>query len=147
MDITTTRREAIDLFNAVTGLSRFSTQAGYYIATNVNILSKTAKEHDKFYKTLQANYSTKKGEGEETKAVMEEDGRTPKIEGENITKFEEDYEKFMDETITIKDLRPFEKKDLVVRSTEKGKSELVQPDLPGALLGPCILHGLITGLD
>lgn len=147
MDIKTTRREAIDLFNAVTGLSRFSTQAGYFIAANTNVLSKIGKEHDKFLKTLQANYSTKKGEGEETKAVFEEDGRTPKIEGENIVKFEEDYERFMDETIDIKGLRQFSKKDLVVRSSEKGKSELVQPDLPGALLAPCIEHGLITDLD
>lgn len=147
MDITTTRREAIDLFNAVTGLSRFSTQAGFYIAANTNTLSKEAKEHDKFYKTLQANYSTKTGEGENIKTVFEEDGRTPKIEGENIAKFEEDYEKFMDESVTIKGLRPFAKSDLVVRSSEKGKSELVQPDLPGALLAPCILHGLITGLE
>lgn len=147
MDLNIARREAIELFHAVNGLAKFSTQAGFYIGANVSVLNNQITEHDKFFKTLEQNFATKIGEPDKQTIVYEDDGRTPKVEGQNLRDFDIAYEKYLDEKVDIKDLRAFSKNDLKVRVTEKGKSDLVMPDLPGVLLGPCMKHGLITDLD
>lgn len=142
-----TRREVIELHTAVNGLARYSTQAGFYIGKNASILNKIAKDHDNFLKTLQQNYATKIGEGENKTVVFEDDNKTPKVEGQNLIDMDRDFEKYLDEVIDVKDLRAFSKNDLKVRVSDKGKTEMVMPDLPGTLLGPCLEHGLITDLD
>jgi len=144
MNITVKRAEAILLFSAISGLGKYSTQAGFYLAANQTILGKVAKEHDSFVKTLQENYATRDKDG---KIVMEPGTKNPKIEGEKFDSFEADYEKYLTETISVEGLRTFTSNDLRVRVSENGKSELVQPDLPSSYLAPLLEHGLLSIVD
>lgn len=145
MDITVKREEGVQLYAAISGLCRYSTQAGFHLASNLNAVEPIAKAHDKFIKNLQMNYATKDADNE---VVFEEDGKTPKVEGKNLVKFDEDYEKYLNEDVTIEGLKPFGKENLKVRISRPGvKSELVTPDLPGEYLARLTKHGIITELE
>lgn len=135
------RQEALDLYAAVGGLCKYSTQAGFYLGANLNAVEPIAKEHDQFLKNLTENYATKDGED----FVFEDDNKTLKIEGQNLIKFNQDYNKYVNEEIEVKGLRAFSKNEMKTRVTRPGvKSELVTPDLPGEYLARLAKHQIIT---
>jgi hypothetical protein len=147
MELKLKRSEFIELFGAIRGLSTMSTQAAFKIAKNYNLLAPIAKEHDETLENLRKMYATKLSEigTEELEYAFEEDGRTLLIEGQNLVKLEEDYKKYLDETVEITDFKVINQDELKVRVSKPGtRSELVNPDLPAAFITPLLQHGLIV---
>lgn len=156
MDLRVKRSEGLELFKALRGLTNYTTQAAFLIATNYNVVDQLAKEHDKFDENLRKQYATKRelteeeiesgqfAEGQTETFEFEDDNKTLKIEGNNLIRYQEDYDRYLDEEIELKGFKPFNKGEFKTRINKPGhRTEVVSAEIPAAYLAPLSKHKVI----